>query len=90
MGLYAKAFVVGLIVSGIIGVMVWVTGAVKDSSGGFPSWYLPLLLVVECAYKVNCIKDNVYQRVNDSVLIFSTDLHSNDHRFNHGIQCENQ
>lgn len=53
MGLYSKTFAVGLIVSGVIGVMVWVTGAVKDSSGTFPGWYIPLLLVIECAYKVN-------------------------------------
>ncbi|KAJ6636468.1 Acetyl-coenzyme A transporter 1, partial [Pseudolycoriella hygida] len=52
MGLYSKAFVGIQIVSGLIGIMVWVTGEVKDVNGGFPSWYLPLLLVVECAYKL--------------------------------------
>lgn len=51
--LYAKAFATGMIVTGIIGVMVWVTGTVKDSTGNFPGWYFPALLLVECAYKVN-------------------------------------
>ncbi|XP_037027691.1 acetyl-coenzyme A transporter 1-like isoform X2 [Bradysia coprophila] len=50
--LYAKAFAVGLIVTGVIGVMVWVTGAVKDFNGDFPGWYFPMLLLVECAYKI--------------------------------------
>lgn len=61
MGLFSKAFSAGLIVSGIIGVMVWVTGAVKDESGGFPGWYLPVLLLVECAYKVIYKNENFIQ-----------------------------
>lgn len=53
MALYAKAFAVGILLSGIIGVMVWVTGTVKDAvGGGFPGWYFPLLLMVECGFKV--------------------------------------
>lgn len=52
MGLWANAFAAGMVVSGMIGVMVWVTEAVRDTDGGFPGWYIPLLLIVECAYKV--------------------------------------
>lgn len=56
MALYMKTCAVGLLITGIIAVMVWVTGEVKDTStsgGGFPAWYIPLLLLVECAFKVN-------------------------------------
>lgn len=86
MGLYAKAFAAGLVVSGVIGVMVWVTGAVKDTSGGFPGWYLPLLLLVECAFKVNHKDERISTNKRQALIFFiSTDLQSNDFRIDHGI-----
>lgn len=63
MELYSKAFAAGLVVSGLIGLMVWVTGAVKDINGSFPGWYIPLLLLIECAYKVHaCDKTKIVRQ----------------------------
>lgn len=88
LGLYGKAFTVGIIVTGVIGVMVWVTGAVKDLSGNFPGWYFPVLLLVECAYKVkNNFRDSSWSFIN---FVFSVDMYNNDQCLEHGIQRQNK